>query len=79
MKKVGEATRTSTSVTFMPPVSEKTAYRDIQTLRQAGVLQICYSKRQKAFVLVSLDFTEPEWPERQPGGVIWKKSGGCVP
>lgn len=52
-------------ITDMLPVSQKTAYRDIQTLKQAGVLQIRYSKRQEAFVPVSLEFTEPEWPENQ--------------
>ena len=52
-------------ITDILPVSEKTAYRDIQLLKRAGVLQIRYSKRQEAFVPVSLDFTEPEWPENQ--------------
>ena len=49
----------------MLPVSQKTAYRDIQTLKRAGVLQIRYSKRQEAFVPISLEFTEPAWPENQ--------------
>ena len=49
----------------MLPTGQKTAYRDIQTLKQAGVLQIRYSKRQEAFVPTSLEFTEPEWPENQ--------------
>ena len=52
-------------ITDMLPISQKTAYRDIQTLKQAGVLQIRYSKRQEAFVPTSLEFTEPEWPENQ--------------
>lgn len=52
-------------ITDMFPVSQKTSYRDIQLLKRAGVLQIRYSKRQEAFVPVSLDFTEPEWPENQ--------------
>lgn len=52
-------------ITDMLPVSQKTAYRDIRLLKQAGVLQIRYSKRQEAFVPVSLEFTEPEWPENQ--------------
>ena len=41
-------------ITDMLPVSQKTVYRDIQALKQAGVLQIRYSKRQEAFVPVSL-------------------------
>ena len=49
----------------MLPVSQKTAYRDIQTLKRAGVLQIRYSKRQEAFAPISLEFTEPAWPENQ--------------
>lgn len=49
----------------MVPVSRKTAYRDIQALRQAGVLQIRYAKRQEAYVPMSLDFTEPVWPENR--------------
>lgn len=52
-------------ITNMLPVSRKTAYRDIQLLKQAGVLQIRYSRRQEAFVPVSLEFTEPEQPENQ--------------
>ena len=52
-------------ITDMLPISQKTAYRDIQTLKRAGVLQIRYSKRQEAFVPNSLEFTEPEWPENQ--------------
>jgi len=52
-------------ITDMLPVSEKTAYRDIQILKRAGVLQIRYSKRQEAFVPASLNFTEPDWPENQ--------------
>ncbi len=52
-------------LTDMLPVSQKTAYRDIQTLKRAGVLQIRYSKRQEAFVPISLEFTEPAWPENQ--------------
>ena len=32
-------------ITDMLPISQKTAYRDIQTLKRAGVLQIRYSKR----------------------------------
>ncbi len=49
----------------MLPVSQKTAYRDIHLLRQAGVLQIRYSKRCEAFVPTSLKFARPEWPENQ--------------
>lgn len=49
----------------MLPIGRKTAGRDIQALKQAGVLQIRYSKRQEAFVPVSLAFTEPKWPENQ--------------
>lgn len=52
-------------ITDMLPVSQKTAYRDIRLLRQAGVLQIRYSKSRGAFVPVSLEFAEPEWPENQ--------------
>ena len=52
-------------ITDMLPISQKTAYRDIQTLKRAGVLQIRYSKRQEAFVPNSLEFTEPEWTENQ--------------
>ena len=52
-------------ITDMLPISQKTAYRDIQTLKRAGALQIRYSKRQEAFVPNSLEFTEPEWPENQ--------------
>ncbi|MCI8689557.1 MAG: hypothetical protein HFF87_04500 [Oscillibacter sp.] len=52
-------------ITDMLPIGQKTACRDIRLLKQAGVLQIRYSRRQKAFVLTSLDFTEPEWPENQ--------------
>ena len=52
-------------ITDMLPISQKTAYRDTRTLRQAGVLQIRYSKRQEAFVPASLNFTEPDWPENQ--------------
>ena len=52
-------------ITDMLPISQKTAYRDNQTLKRAGVLQIRYSKRQEAFVPNSLEFTEPEWPENQ--------------
>ena len=52
-------------ITDMLPISQKTAYRDIQTLKRAGVLQIRYSKRQEAFVPISREFTEPEWPENQ--------------
>ena len=52
-------------ITDMLPISQKTAYRDIQALKQAGVLQIRYSKRQAAFVPVSLDFAEPDWPTNQ--------------
>ena len=49
----------------MLPVSQKTAYRDIRLLKQAGVLQIRYSKSREAFVPTGLAFTEPEWPENQ--------------
>jgi len=52
-------------ITDMLPISQKTAYRDVQTLKRAGVLQIRYSKRQEAFVPISREFTEPEWPENQ--------------
>lgn len=52
-------------ITDMLPVSQKTAYRDIQLLKQAGVLQIRYSKSREAFVPISLEFIEPEWPENQ--------------
>lgn len=52
-------------ITDMLPVSQKTAYRDIQALKQAGVLQIRYSKSCEAFIPTSLEFVEPEWPENQ--------------
>lgn len=52
-------------ITDMLPVSRKTAYRDIRLLRQAGVLQIRYSKSREAFVTTSTEFTEPEWTDNQ--------------
>lgn len=52
-------------ITDMLPVSPKTAFRDIQFLKQAGVLQICYSRKRQAFVPVSLEFREPQWPENK--------------
>lgn len=52
-------------ITDMMHVSQKTAYRYIQLLKAAGVLQIRYSKRQEAFVPVSMEFTEAERLENQ--------------
>lgn len=52
-------------ITDLFPVSQKTAYRDIRLLKQAGVLQIRYSKSREAFVPTGLVFTQPEWPENQ--------------
>ena len=52
-------------ITDMLPVSQKTAYRDIRLLKQAGVLQIRYSKSREAFVPTGLVFTQPDWPENQ--------------
>ena len=52
-------------ITDMLPVSPKTVWRDIRLLRQAGVLQIRYAKKREAFVPVSLEFTQPEWPKNQ--------------
>ena len=52
-------------ITDMLHVSQKTAYRYIQLLKAAGVIQIRYSKRQEAFVPVSMDFTEPKRLENQ--------------
>ncbi len=49
----------------MLPVSQKTAYRDIWLLKQAGVLQIRYSKSREAFAPTGLVFTQPDWPENQ--------------
>lgn len=52
-------------ITDMLPVSQKTAYRDIRLLKQAGVLQIRYSRSREAFVPVTLAFAEPERPENR--------------
>ncbi len=52
-------------ITDMLPVSQKTAYRDIRLLKQAGVLQIRYSKSREAFAPTGLVFTQPDWPENQ--------------
>ena len=49
----------------MLPICQKTAYRDIRLLKQAGVLQIRYSRSRESFVPVTLEFAEPEWPENQ--------------
>jgi len=60
-------------VTDMLSVSQKTAYRDIHLLKQAGVLQIRYSKSQAAFVPTSLEFTQPDWPENQSQKLFLEK------
>lgn len=52
-------------ITDMLHVSQKTAYRYIQLLKTAGVIQIRYSKRLETFVPVSMDFTEPQQLENQ--------------
>jgi len=52
-------------ITNMLPVSQKTAYRDIRLLRQAGILQIRYSKSRAVFVPTSLQFTKADWPKNQ--------------
>ncbi len=60
-------------ITDMLPVSQKTAYRDIRLLRQAGVLQIRYSKSCEAFVPTSPEFAEPEWPENRTRKLYMEK------
>ena len=52
-------------ITDMLPICQKTAYRDIRLLKQAGVLQIRCSRSRESFVPVTLEFAEPEWPENQ--------------
>ena len=47
-------------ITDMLPICQKTAYRDIRLLKQAGVLQIRYSRSRESFVPVTLEFAEPE-------------------
>lgn len=52
-------------ITDLLPVSEKTIYRDILLLKQAGVLYIRYSKKRKAFVLIDTQFHTPRFPENK--------------
>ncbi|MDD3570606.1 MAG: HTH domain-containing protein [Lachnospiraceae bacterium] len=52
-------------ITELLPVSQKTVYRDILLLKQAGVLHIRYSKRRNAFVLMDTQFHEPRFPENK--------------
>ena len=52
-------------ITNLLPASEKTVYRDITLLKQAGVLHIRFSKQRGAFVLVDTDFHPPQFPENK--------------
>lgn len=52
-------------VTDLMPVSEKTVYRDICLLKQAGVAQPRYSKKRGAFVLPPGDCPPPVFPNNQ--------------
>jgi hypothetical protein len=39
--------------------------RDILLLRQAGVINIRYSKKRRAFICIDLQFHEPQFPENK--------------
>ena len=50
----------------MPSVSSKTVARDIQLLRDAGVLQTKYSRKTNAFIPLNAgEVTEPRLPEEK--------------
>lgn len=49
-------------ITDLLPVSQKTVYRDITLLKQAGILHIRLSKKRGAFVLVDTNFHPPQFP-----------------
>ena len=52
---------------LMPSVSSKTISRDIQLLKDAGVLQAKYSRKAMAFIPLNIgEITEPDLPE-EPG------------
>ncbi|MEG1631848.1 MAG: hypothetical protein RR423_06295 [Hydrogenoanaerobacterium sp.] len=52
-------------VTDLMPVSEKTIYRDICLLRQAGIINPQFSKKRNAFVLPPGESLPPRFPENK--------------
>lgn len=61
-------------------VSRKTALRDVQFLKRAGLIQVKYSRKYKAFIPAGECFVpedanwgQPEWPENQAQKRYMKK------
>lgn len=52
-------------ISDLMPVSQKTIYRDICLLRQAGILQPQFSKKRNAFVLLPGECPPPRLPENK--------------
>lgn len=61
-------------------VSRKTALRDVQFLKRAGLIQVKYSRKYKAFIPAgecfvpeNINWGQPEWPENQAQKRYMKK------
>lgn len=47
----------------MPGLNTATIQRDIKLLKNAGVLQVKYSRKAKAYIPLGVEIVEPEFPE----------------
>lgn len=52
-------------ITDLLAVSNKTVYRDILLLKQAGVIHSSFSRKKDAFILLDTCFHPPQFPENK--------------